>query len=130
MTHEETRHLMDGILSVRGRMPGLTIVFIEHEMGVMSVSPIAASCSISPATDRCKKPISVWHEWQAGSRSQRHYRLRQGGRAARCFAHRRGRHHYAPARLERFRLSKGRVVAAGRPDELARRAGVREAYFG
>jgi hypothetical protein len=30
---------MDGILSVRGRMPGLTIVIIEHEMGVMSVSP-------------------------------------------------------------------------------------------
>jgi hypothetical protein len=27
-------------------------------------------------------------------------------------------------------LSKGRVVAAGRPDELATRAGVREAYFG
>jgi len=26
MTHEETRHLMDDILSVRGRMPGLTIV--------------------------------------------------------------------------------------------------------
>jgi ABC-type branched-subunit amino acid transport system ATPase component len=37
--NEETRHLMDGILSVRGRMPGLTIVIIEHEMGVMSVSP-------------------------------------------------------------------------------------------
>ena len=27
-------------------------------------------------------------------------------------------------------LSKGRVVAAGRPDELAGRAEVREAYFG
>jgi len=27
-------------------------------------------------------------------------------------------------------LSKGRVVAAGRPDELAGRPEVREAYFG
>jgi branched-chain amino acid transport system ATP-binding protein len=35
MTHEETRHLMDDILLVRGRMPGLTIVIIEHEMGVI-----------------------------------------------------------------------------------------------
>jgi branched-chain amino acid transport system ATP-binding protein len=42
MTHEETRHLMDDILSVRGRMPGLTIVIIEHEMGV-----------IERVTDRC-----------------------------------------------------------------------------
>ena len=42
MTHEETRHLMDDILSVRERMPGLTIVIIEHEMGV-----------IERVTDRC-----------------------------------------------------------------------------
>jgi branched-chain amino acid transport system ATP-binding protein len=42
MTHEETRHLMDDILIVRGRMPGLTIVIIEHEMGV-----------IERITDRC-----------------------------------------------------------------------------
>ena len=42
MTHEETRHLMDDILLVRGRMPGLTIVIIEHEMGV-----------IERVTDRC-----------------------------------------------------------------------------
>ncbi len=42
MTHEETRHLMDDILTVRGRMPGLTIVVIEHEMGV-----------IERITDRC-----------------------------------------------------------------------------
>ena len=35
MTHEETRHLMDDILSVRERLPGLTIVIIEHEMGVI-----------------------------------------------------------------------------------------------
>jgi branched-chain amino acid transport system ATP-binding protein len=42
MTHEETRHLMDDIMSVRGRIPGLTIVIIEHEMGV-----------IERITDRC-----------------------------------------------------------------------------
>ena len=42
MTHEETRHLMDDILSVRERLPGLTIVIIEHEMGV-----------IERVTDRC-----------------------------------------------------------------------------
>jgi ABC-type branched-subunit amino acid transport system ATPase component len=42
MTHEETRHLMDDIISVRRRMPGLTIVIIEHEMGV-----------IERITDRC-----------------------------------------------------------------------------
>jgi branched-chain amino acid transport system ATP-binding protein len=42
MTHEETRHLMDDIMSVRDRIPGLTIVIIEHEMGV-----------IERITDRC-----------------------------------------------------------------------------
>ena len=42
MTHEETRHLMDDIMSVRGRIAGLTIVIIEHEMGV-----------IERITDRC-----------------------------------------------------------------------------
>ena len=42
MTHDETRNLMDDIMSVRTRMPGLTIVIIEHEMGV-----------IERITDRC-----------------------------------------------------------------------------
>jgi len=42
MTHEETRELMDDILVVRERMSGLTIVIIEHEMGV-----------IERITDRC-----------------------------------------------------------------------------
>jgi branched-chain amino acid transport system ATP-binding protein len=42
MTHEETRHLMDDIMSVRDRISGLTIVIIEHEMGV-----------IERITDRC-----------------------------------------------------------------------------
>jgi branched-chain amino acid transport system ATP-binding protein len=42
MTHEETRNLMNDILSVRDRLPRLTIVIIEHEMGV-----------IERITDRC-----------------------------------------------------------------------------
>jgi len=44
MTHEETRELMDDILSVRERMPGLTIVIIEHEMGV--IERITARCVV------------------------------------------------------------------------------------
>ena len=35
MTHEETRQLMDDILTVRARMDDLTIVIIEHEMNVI-----------------------------------------------------------------------------------------------
>ena len=35
MTHDETRHLMDDIISVRDRLPALTLVIIEHEMGVI-----------------------------------------------------------------------------------------------
>ncbi len=35
MTEEETRELMDDILEIRGRIAGLTIVIIEHEMGVI-----------------------------------------------------------------------------------------------
>jgi len=42
MTHDETRQLMDDILEVRGRFSGLTIVIVEHEMGV-----------IERITDRC-----------------------------------------------------------------------------
>ncbi|HUU72904.1 MAG TPA: ABC transporter ATP-binding protein [Burkholderiales bacterium] len=42
MTHEETRELMDDLLASRERMPGLAIVLIEHEMGV-----------IERVTDRC-----------------------------------------------------------------------------
>jgi ABC-type branched-subunit amino acid transport system ATPase component len=42
MTHEETRNLMEDILSVRESIPGLAIVIIEHEMGV-----------IERSTDRC-----------------------------------------------------------------------------
>lgn len=42
MTHEETRQLMDDLLATRARLPGLSIVLIEHEMGV-----------IERVTDRC-----------------------------------------------------------------------------
>ncbi len=35
MTHEETRALMDDILTVRARIAGLAVVIIEHEMGVI-----------------------------------------------------------------------------------------------
>ncbi|WP_269494965.1 ABC transporter ATP-binding protein [Castellaniella sp. S9] len=35
MTHEETRELMDDILTVRQRIPGLSVVIIEHEMNVI-----------------------------------------------------------------------------------------------
>ena len=44
MTHEETRELMDDILVVRERMAGLTIVIIEHEMGV--IERITQSCVV------------------------------------------------------------------------------------
>jgi branched-chain amino acid transport system ATP-binding protein/sulfate-transporting ATPase len=42
MTHEETAELMRDILSVRERNRGLTIIIVEHEMGV-----------IERITDRC-----------------------------------------------------------------------------
>ena len=35
MTHEETAQLMDDILDVRSRMEGLSIIIVEHEMGVI-----------------------------------------------------------------------------------------------
>jgi len=35
MTHDETAALMDDILEVRGRNADLTIVIVEHEMGVI-----------------------------------------------------------------------------------------------
>lgn len=42
MTHEETRALMDDLLATRQQLPDLSIVLIEHEMGV-----------IERVTDRC-----------------------------------------------------------------------------
>src|SRR5262249_21095250 len=44
MTHEETRELMDDILVVRERMAGLTIVIIEHEIGV--IERITSRCVV------------------------------------------------------------------------------------
>ncbi|MGA7328159.1 MAG: ABC transporter ATP-binding protein, partial [Rhodomicrobium sp.] len=42
MTHEETTALMDNIMQMRSLRRGLTIVIVEHEMGV-----------IERITDRC-----------------------------------------------------------------------------
>jgi len=42
MTHDETKTLMDEILQVRAHNPNLTIIIVEHEMGV-----------IERITDRC-----------------------------------------------------------------------------
>jgi branched-chain amino acid transport system ATP-binding protein len=42
MTHDETTELMDDILLIRDRKKDLTIVIVEHEMGV-----------IERITDRC-----------------------------------------------------------------------------
>jgi branched-chain amino acid transport system ATP-binding protein/sulfate-transporting ATPase len=42
MTHDETTELMDDILEIRGRNKNLTIIIVEHEMGV-----------IERITDRC-----------------------------------------------------------------------------
>jgi len=42
MTHDETKTLMDEILQVRAHSPNLTIIIVEHEMGV-----------IERITDRC-----------------------------------------------------------------------------
>jgi branched-chain amino acid transport system ATP-binding protein len=44
MTHDETRNLMDDIISVRDRLPNLTIVIIEHEMGV--IERITHRCAV------------------------------------------------------------------------------------
>ncbi len=42
MTHDETTQLMEDILDIRTRIEGLTIIIVEHEMGV-----------IERITDRC-----------------------------------------------------------------------------
>lgn len=44
MTHEETKALMDDILLVRGRNRNLTIVIVEHEMGV--IERITSRCVV------------------------------------------------------------------------------------
>jgi len=44
MTHEETRELMDDILAVRERLPGLSVVIIEHEMGV--IERVCERCAV------------------------------------------------------------------------------------
>jgi branched-chain amino acid transport system ATP-binding protein len=44
MTHEETRELMDDLLAVRARLPGLSIVIIEHEMNV--IERVCERCAV------------------------------------------------------------------------------------
>lgn len=44
MTHEETTELMDDILEVKDRLKDLTIVIIEHEMGV--IERITQRCAV------------------------------------------------------------------------------------
>ena len=44
MTHEETRELMDDLLLVRGRLAGLAIVIIEHEMNV--IERVCERCAV------------------------------------------------------------------------------------
>lgn len=44
MTHDETKALMDDILLVRERNKGLTIVIVEHEMGV--IERITSRCVV------------------------------------------------------------------------------------
>lgn len=36
MTHDETQALMQDILAARARLPGLAIILIEHEMGIIA----------------------------------------------------------------------------------------------
>jgi branched-chain amino acid transport system ATP-binding protein/sulfate-transporting ATPase len=42
MTHDETHELMDDLLAIRGKLPSLAVILIEHEMNV-----------IERVTDRC-----------------------------------------------------------------------------
>ena len=70
MTHEETAELMNDILLVRARNKNLTIIIVEHEMGV--IERITERCvvlnfgrkiaegptALSPLMRRCRKPIS------------------------------------------------------------------------
>src|SRR2546430_15088323 len=44
MTPEETRELMDDLLAVRSRLPGLAIVIIEHEMNV--IARVCERCAV------------------------------------------------------------------------------------
>jgi branched-chain amino acid transport system ATP-binding protein len=44
MTHDETRQLMDDILDVRARVQNLSIIIIEHEMGV--IERITDQCTV------------------------------------------------------------------------------------
>lgn len=44
MTHEETHALMEDILATRARQPGLSVILIEHEMGV--IERVSHRCAV------------------------------------------------------------------------------------
>jgi ABC-type branched-subunit amino acid transport system ATPase component len=58
MTHDETRELMDDIVAARERMPGLSIILIEHEMGV--IERITQRCVVLNFGERiCEGPYAA-----------------------------------------------------------------------
>jgi ABC-type uncharacterized transport system ATPase subunit len=87
MTHDETAALMNDIFLVRERNAALTIIIIEHEMGVIERITDRSSCSTSAArsprgaiatsrpTRRCRKPISEWHDARPARDRRRERRL-------------------------------------------------------
>jgi branched-chain amino acid transport system ATP-binding protein len=44
MTHDETHELMEDILATRERQPGLSVILIEHEMGV--IERVSHRCAV------------------------------------------------------------------------------------
>jgi ABC-type branched-subunit amino acid transport system ATPase component len=58
MTHDETRELMDDILATRGRLPGLSIILIEHEMGV--IERVSERCVVLNFGEKiCEGPFAA-----------------------------------------------------------------------
>lgn len=58
MTHEETYELMDDILAVRQRQPQLSVILIEHEMGV--IERISQRCAVLNFGEKiCEGPYAA-----------------------------------------------------------------------
>ena len=58
MTHDETRALMDDILAARERLPGLSIILIEHEMGV--IERVSERCVVLNFGEKiCEGPVAA-----------------------------------------------------------------------
>jgi len=69
MTHDETRELMDDILAARERLPGLSIILIEHEMSV--IERVTERCVVLNFGERiCEGPYA---EVAADARVQEAY---------------------------------------------------------